>query len=112
MNIFKSIKRMDNKKVKIDLAFHYHKKTTNALVFFNLGRSSIKNVSIQIINTHKTTFTTNIEQVSQKTGLLIKLEGLSNNQGLPFDGDIDQVFIKIYGEMHRFTCENDKFIKV
>lgn len=111
LNFFEK-KVLNSPNLKIEIAFHYHLSSSNALVLYNLSLKSIYDIAIEVLNTDQKKFHADLNHISPKIGELIKLNDLVNDAGLPFEGSVDQVYVTIRGRVYKFIRHENKFIKV
>lgn len=103
---------LSNKKsdIKIDVCYHYRKPESGSIVIYNLGKKSLANLKVILINDIGQTFDYKITKIAIKTGDLIKYATESAQNELLFSGKLATVKVECGQTAFHYTVdENNNF---
>lgn len=106
------IKMLSSKKpdVKIDVCYHYRKPESGSIVIYNLGKYSLTNLKVILINDKGESFDYALTKIAIKTGEIIKYNTENALSGALFSGKLQSVTVECSQKSFPFIVdENNNF---
>jgi hypothetical protein len=97
--------------IKIDACYHYRKPESGSIVVYNLGKSSLANLKVILINDKGESFDYTITKIAIKTGELIKYTTESDLNGSLFSGKLATVKIECRQTIFHYTVDENNIFK-
>lgn len=95
----------------LTISYFQNNATSKALMIYNNRRLTVKNVSVVIIDNDHGIFNTIVPVIYGFESTMILFSEFTNNSGVPFDGEFNQLKIEISGHKFRYLIKDNKIIK-
>lgn len=99
-----------SKAVRLHLAFEYHDPARRKLVLYNNGKASCSLVTLIALNEQKGRFSLKVESIRSRLGILLNLDDFKDENGSPFNGNLQCVELMCQDKLFKFVLKENKFV--